>query len=238
MGTTRYEAVIFDLYGTLVDNFSFREHERVIRDMSSALGLTEGDFVPLWEETLPDRHIGQFMSIEDNLRHICETLGVSADKEDMSAATEIRLRFSRRSLVPRPEAVDTLGALRNGGHKIGLISDCASDVPGLWSETPFEPLVDVPVFSCAVGLKKPDPKIYRLTCEKLGVAPADCLYIGDGSSKELSGARRVGMRAVLCRVDLEDVYDQRREDVDGWRGAEVSALSETLALVSAPQPAG
>jgi putative hydrolase of the HAD superfamily len=228
----RWEAVIFDLYGTLVDNFSFLAHERVIAEMSQALGLPEEEFAPLWEGTLHGRHTGRFASIEDNLRYICEALRGDADERSIRAATAVRLRFCRHSLVPRAGAVEVLRTLRGRGYKIGLISDCAPDVPRLWGETPFASLVHVPIFSCVAGFKKPQPQIYRLACRELAVDPSGCLYMGDGSSRELSGARKVGARAVLYRIPLENVYDGRREDVESWQGPEVSALSDVLDLVS------
>ena len=49
------------------------------------------------------------------------------------------------------------------------------------------------MFSHAIGMVKPDPHIYQHTCKNLGVAPSDCIFIGDGNSDELRGAAQVGM---------------------------------------------
>jgi putative hydrolase of the HAD superfamily len=49
------------------------------------------------------------------------------------------------------------------------------------------------VLSCEVGLKKPDPAIYLLACERLGVQPAECAFVGDGGSHELDAAHSLGM---------------------------------------------
>jgi putative hydrolase of the HAD superfamily len=51
------------------------------------------------------------------------------------------------------------------------------------------------VFSFAVGVVKPDPRIYLNAIEQLGVKPEDALYIGDGGDDELAGAQRAGLRA-------------------------------------------
>ncbi len=55
-----------------------------------------------------------------------------------------------------------------------------------------------------IGLVKPDPAIYQLACQRLGVIPEDCRYVGDGGSNELTGADASGMRAVLIAPSYDD----------------------------------
>ena len=64
---------------------------------------------------------------------------------------------------------------------MALISMCAPDTPELWRAGPLAGYVDVEVFSSEVGLRKPQPEIYLLECERLGVEPGACLYVGDGA---------------------------------------------------------
>jgi putative hydrolase of the HAD superfamily len=52
-------------------------------------------------------------------------------------------------------------------------------------------------------MRKPDPRIYRLACEELGVEPEEAMFVGDGANDELAGAERVGMRSVLIHRDGE-----------------------------------
>jgi putative hydrolase of the HAD superfamily len=229
----RYDAVIFDLFGTLVDDFSAQGHEQVISEMAALLQVSRADFAPLWnDETYLMRATGVFANAAANIRYICEALlHIQVSAERIAEAAQVRLDFTRRTLVPRPDTIPTLEQLKTWGYPLGLVSDCASEVPLLWSTTPFARLIDVPIFSCAVGLKKPQPQIYHLVCEQLGVAPERCLYIGDGSSEELSGAQQVGMRPVLIRNTPEDAYDAFRQDVDGWQGTTIATLKDVLAFV-------
>ncbi len=134
-------------------------------------------------------------------------------------------------MVPRDGALETIKKLKNKGFKIGLITNCTAEAPDLWDQTPFDSLIDTAVFSSSVGHMKPDPEIYKLTCEKLQVAPEKCFFIGDGSNKELTGATEVGMEAIHLRiadVELEDAYLIENED---WKGTSISALKEVLELV-------
>ena len=68
------------------------------------------------------------------------------------------------------------------------------------TETAFHGLFDAEVFSAAVGLRKPDPRIYRLALELLHVEPAEAVFVGDGANDELAGAERVGMTAIDARA--------------------------------------
>jgi len=72
----KYQAVIFDLFGTLVDNFSMREHDAVKRQMAAALSAPPEGFARLWGETFNKRVTGAFRSSKDNTEYICERLGV------------------------------------------------------------------------------------------------------------------------------------------------------------------
>ncbi len=221
-------AVIFDLFGTLVDMFPFQEYERVLSEMANVLSVPLDDFQRLWGETFNERATGDFPTIEVNIEYICWALGMNVEAAQIEEASRIRFDFTRRSLTPRDDAVETLNLLRSAGHKIGLISDCTPEVPVLWPDTPFAELVDAALFSATVGIAKPDPRIYRLACEQLGVVPEICLYVGDGSSHELTGASKFGMRAVLIRVPYEEDYDYYRPDAKKWKGPVISTLKDVL----------
>jgi len=80
-------------------------------------------------------------------------------------------------------------------------------------------------------MKKPDPRIYRLACDGLGVAPHRCLYVGDGFSHELTGAANVGMRAVLIAPSDEVRADAPGYEGHTWPGSRIETLSEVMNLL-------
>jgi len=80
-------------------------------------------------------------------------------------------------------------------------------------------------------MKKPDPRIYKMATDRMGIKPEDCLYVGDGSSHELTGARAVGMQAVLIRHTDETVDEVVMEREDDWDGPRITRLREVLNLV-------
>jgi putative hydrolase of the HAD superfamily len=227
----KYDAVIFDLFGTLVDIFSLEEYERLVVDMCAVLGVAPAEFMSRWDEQHDERALGR-TPVAEQLGGLCRGLGVGVAPAQLARAVEMRVDFVRRVLVPRDDAVATLAALRERGLKVGVISDCSEEVVAAWPGTPLAPLVDEAVLSAAVGMKKPDPRVYNLACERLGVAPERCLYVGDGGSRELSGAAAVGMEAVLIRAPGDAGDDAFRRDAEEWGGGRILSLAEVLTLVA------
>jgi len=226
-----YKAVIFDLFGTLVDNYTRADYEKVLVDMASILNIPPGDFMRLWSASFNDRVTGVHGDQRDSIRYICRELGIKSSKTQIEKAFQVRMDFCVRTTIPRKNSVPVLNQLRKDGYKIGLVSDCTGEIPLVWNKTPFHNLFDVTIFSCTVKTKKPDPRIYLMATDRLQVEPEDCLYIGDGSSNELTGAARVGMHPVLIRDphDSEDAGFLIRED--DWQGPRISYLTEALDLL-------
>ena len=225
----KYMAIIFDLFGTLVDSYSVQGYNRLLIDMASALELPSEDFSKLWRDTTYERGIGIFKTTEESIRYICNILKASVSEENIGKCKQIRLENTRKALTPKNGAVDILKSLRGLGYKIGLITNCSAEVPLFWKNTEFSHLFDVNIFSASVGLKKPDAQIYNLACEQLGIEPNECLYIGDGDSNELSGASQSGMDAVMIR-DPNEMDPYRLVEVD-WDGRKIEKLTEIMDLI-------
>ena len=232
----KYRAVVFDLFGTLVDNTSFvgnpsEEWRRQQDEMAAAVGAEAEAFRRVWDLLLQPRMTGVFPTVEACVEHVCDLLQLPVRGEQIRAAAAIRIEYMRTWLVPRPDAVATLAGLKAAGYRIGLISNCIPDVPLLWDGTALAAHVDAPIFSSAVGLAKPDPRIYRLACERLGVAPEQSLFVADGEGGELAGAAAVGMTPVLIRCSYEDPPDVRRPHVEPWEGPSICWLEEITAFL-------
>ena len=219
-----YKAVIFDLFGTLVDLPNYHENRD---EMADILGIDRDGLSTAWAEAMHDLMTGSVPSIESALTHICRRLGVYPREEQIRASARLRLEYSRASIVPRRGVVETQAVLKEKGYKVGLISNCMEEVARFWDETPFATMFDAAVLSSEVGMAKPDPRIYALAAERLGVDAKDCLYVGDGSDGELSGAERAGMTAVLMRAPYDEADGERL----GWEGRRISRIAEVLELV-------
>ena len=121
-----------------------------------------------------------------------------------------------------------LAAVRNAGYATGILTDCTSEVVELWPSLPYASVVDAVTFSCEVGQRKPHPAGYRDIADKLRLHPAECLYVGDGSSDELRGAAAVGMAPILIDTPLDESF---RFDAKSWSGTYINNLHEMQALL-------
>ena len=217
----KYRAVIFDLWQTLVP-WDMEESTRFNTELARTIGVEPERYLEAWLSAhhLPSRNTGP---ASDHFRALFGELGVHADVEQV---LEMRRERARRVLVPRPDALPTLDELRSRGHLLGMISVCTQDVPQVWDDTPLGGKFDATVFSCDVGVSKPDPRIYQIACERLGVEPSECLFVGDGANDELPGAERAGMIALQLRAPGEPLTP----DGEAWRGASIERLHDVLDL--------
>jgi putative hydrolase of the HAD superfamily len=213
----KYRAVIFDLWQTLVP-WPHEAAERFYLSMADAYGVPHERFREAWTGSHRQRATGP---IVDNLRSVAATLSV---EPDIDRLLEHRRDWTRAALVPRDDAVPTLEELRRRGHRLGLITVCSEDVEHVWDETPLTGLFDATIYSSSAGVSKPDPRIYEIACERLGVEPAECLFVGDGANDELPGAERVGMAALQLRAPGEPLTPEG----EAWTGASVETLTQVL----------
>lgn len=223
-------AVIFDLVGTLV-GFSAVRLDDVFVDMAAALGLPIDEYRRACAAVRSEWEAGGFSSIEAHAEHICRLLGRSPDPARVRRVVERYLEFTRLALKPRPGAMDTLTALREQGLRIGLITNCSSEIPLVWQSTPLAGLIDQAVFSCQERLRKPDPRLYAIACLRLGVSAEQCVYVGDGGSHELSGAHACGMHVLqLCTPD-EPADDAARLGREEWHGRRIERLEDVIQVL-------
>ena len=232
--TERFGAVVFDLFGTLVPEFSRTDFFDSVRVAADRLACDRDAFERSWTRSGVLRQTGAYAGgMEENVRAIVAELGgAEPSDEAVAAALTPRAALYDRWFHPRDGALETLRDVKARGYPIALISMCAPDTPERWRASALAPFVDVTIFSSETGLRKPDPEIYLAACEELAVAPERCLYCGDGAYGELSGATAVGMTAFLIRPpDLDVAEALTPEPEEDWSGPEIGDLRELLNLL-------
>jgi len=164
-----------------------------------------------WERAVIDSgsNLGHISEPLELMRAFVRCLGMTVSEEHLQALCDNRTARVREILLNvRPEILNTLRELKRRGHKLCLVSNADAIDLLPWADSPLAKLFDEVVFSCEVRLQKPDPAIYLLAASRMGINPEDCIFVGDGGSNELAGAKAVGMRTVQARYFL-------RRDVDG-----------------------
>jgi putative hydrolase of the HAD superfamily len=219
-----YRAVLFDFFGTLTRAVARgRAHNHIAR----WLGCDPRAFTAELNHTFLERARGGYGPPARALRRVTDAVGARPSRSQLALAQPLRVAAVLADTQLRDDAVPVLRRLRARGLRTGLISDCGPELPDYLPTLPIGPLLDTCVYSIEVGVCKPDPAIYLVACARLSVAPHECLYIGDGGSQELSGARSVGMTAVrLAAPDLAGHLKFNGEQ--GWTGPSARTLSEAI----------
>lgn len=199
-------AVIFDMYETLVTQFSSPLYygTQIARD----LGLDPEVFLPDWRATEEARATGK-LTTEEALAACMRAHGVySPELHRKITAKRTAIQKDCFSHI-HPQIFPMLNALKAKEIKIGLITNCFSEEAALIRKSPLFPFFDAPCLSYEAGIRKPDPAIYHRCMELLDVPGKNCLYVGDGGSNELEAAKALGMQAVQATWYRKSEYENR-----------------------------
>lgn len=218
-------AVVFDFFGTLTPVSPDQVWAGNARRLATALGVPADALRTELDESFPERITGALGDVRQTLQVLAGRLGTRPSAEQLDEASRIRRETQESMFALRPEALPVIRQLRAAGLRIGLVSDCTSELPDAWARLPLAGLVDAPVFSCVERMRKPDPRLFRTVAANLRAEPAECLYVGDGGGRELTGASDVGMRAVLLAG--QDWLSHRSTEV-GWTGARIGSLTDLI----------
>ena len=198
---SRYDAVLLDAYGTLV------ELDDPYRRLGDALRRHYGVDAPPPDVERAFRaemdyyaehcHRGRDHDSLLALRRECaaivlDELGIAADPAEAVDDLVEAIRFRVFDDVP-----PLLAAVRRRGLATAVVSNWDHTLPEVLAEAglPFDVVVD----SASAGTSKPDPRIFAVALERIGVAPARALHVGDTAEADGEGARAAGIDAVVLR---------------------------------------
>jgi epoxide hydrolase-like predicted phosphatase len=112
------------------------------------------------------------------------------------AETEGLIERMFAAVGPDEDVIAAVRSARDAGVRTGLISN--SWGTSIYDPDALEGMFDEIVISGDVGLHKPQPEIYKLAADRLGVAPEECVFVDD-LRENVRGAEEVGMTAVFHR---------------------------------------
>ena len=198
------QAVIFDMYETLVTQLRSPLYygTQIARD----LGLAPEAFLPGWRSTEEERATGK-KTFEEVMEQLMKQHGIyTPEGHDRVVSRRIALQADCFAHL-HPQILPMLEELKRREIKIGLITNCFSEEAKLIRESELFPFFDAPCLSWEEGIRKPDPAIYRTCLEKLGLPAENCLYVGDGGSRELETAGEMGMQAVQATWYRQEAFE-------------------------------
>jgi len=114
------------------------------------------------------------------------------------------------ALRPNEPMLDLMRELRDRGYRLAILTNNVREWEELWrAKLPLDEIFDLIVDSAWVGMRKPDPAIYRLTLERLGqVEPSAALFVDD-NELNVAAARELGMHAIHFRSNEQAIAEIR-----------------------------
>jgi putative hydrolase of the HAD superfamily len=227
------KAVLFDLFHTLasVPPPALAGEPSV----PEILGVSSTEWHRLYyDDDVLGRCLGRVCDSVEVMRRVTHALDPTVDEKRILAAVESRRRRFELGLVGVESSIlNALDRLRTAGIRVAVVSDAGADDVESWERSPLKTRLDAAVFSYQLGIRKPDPRIYKHGLDALGARPEDALFVGDGGSDEHRGARALGMRSVLVTRFVEqwwpDKLEERRAHAD-WEFEDVPAFVDALGL--------
>jgi len=217
--------LIFDLFDTLVgiDLPAFRAGRE---QAAQAMGVAPDKLQQAWKNFQDERTLGRIKSLEEMYFKAALWLNrpINSELARQLADWEEQNLLGNVSLYE--DVLPILDAFLTRKMPLALLSNASAWADSVFSTLGLERWFPVRVWSWAVGMAKPDPGIYLAASTQLGRSPEECVFVGDGASNELQGARMAGMRAV--RINRNQ---QNGPTNPNWDGPEVSSLRQLAELL-------
>ena len=118
-------------------------------------------------------------------------------KTKLPQSESLWLEGFKKAYKEKDEIFILISLLKKKGYKIGLLSNTEAPVMNFLIEKQYEHF-DVFIYSCAIGLVKPDRKIYEKTLKLLQVSPEEAIFIDD-KEENVEGAKKIGIQGVLFK---------------------------------------
>lgn len=208
------QAAVFDLGGTLLD-FAKPESLATLRN-----GFRSGfDFLAGHSHALPpfgryrrtllrrflfaylrSRLTGGELDPLVELTRAHRTMGIHLDNGSLTELAKAVYAPTKTIARAASGSADTLAELARRGYKLAVVSNTVAPPPGLDDHLADEGLLQffpIRVYSCVVGVPKPNPRIFKEALDQLNVPAHQAVYIGDKPRIDVKGASRLGMMTVL-----------------------------------------
>ena len=200
--------------------------------LAEDLGVETEEFARVRRESREHVETGRTGGPEETLAFIARQASVEPRSDALRRAARRWLDTNRRWLSPERSTLEALDGLRAAGYRLGLLTNCGPAVVEVWPGSPLAARFDATAFSAEIGFLKPHPETYRIACQRLGLAPTECLYVGDGGDNELTGADAAGLRAVLVETGTEMQRLVAEHEGATWAGPRVPDLSQVAGLLA------
>ncbi len=248
-------AVLFDLYGTLIDITVDTSRPEIWEHLAGELarvGITASAGAlrrRYWELVVAEeRAHGQPFVLDPLIFSKLAQIGGRAVPQQVSNYLgRIFRELTTHTIRLRPYAIPLLTVIRESGCKAGVVSNTEETVTRHdLRKLKLETCWDTMVLSATVGVKKPDPEIFHIALRNLGINAQQAVFIGDDRAADFEGAKRAGITPVLlCPITGKSPFACTNPQLEcilaslqrcGWRSSLSALAVDSGGRVEASRP--
>ena len=222
----KIKGVFFDLGGTLRICDKAPEHQEKARarmaelagrtDVQAFIDMVEERYQPYRDWALTENKEAGDFELWDRW------LLPEMDKERLAAVChELTYQYRQvkglRHVVPG--GLQVIRRLYERGYRLGIISNLIGEeeIPNWLRKDGLAQYFDAVVLSSVCHIRKPDPRIYHMGCEELGLEPEECVSVADNLGRDITGAKAAGIGANILFITPEKlakktITDENRPD--------------------------
>jgi len=220
------KVLAFDAWGTLLDDCGIHT-EWIRREIAPRFGVDVEKFHAIWDSyAMSLKASGKFMYMEElmlaGLKEALSRFSIRLPEDEVKRLNESCLEhFVKLYEDVKP----TLNALK-GRYRLAILSD--EDhwrLERILRRTGIKKFFEVVVTSSMVKAYKPSPLLFNELLRRMEVRPQEVLFVGDSPERDVLGAKRVGMKAVLLLRGKKEVDAPVKPDLT------VNSLLELVSLL-------
>lgn len=186
------DAALLDLYDTIA-----RTRWRELSDrISDELGVDVAALYRAYTVTRAERSIGAFNGPEGDMTAIVEAAGFESRPELIDSLVAMERRFTETGVELWEDSLPVVFELRQRGVRTALVSNCSHSTRGIVDRLGLVDAFDEVILSFEVGLRKPDPAIYREALRRVDVQPDRAVFVDD-QQEYCDGAASIGIQTYL-----------------------------------------
>ena len=197
------DAALIDLYDTLV----WSDWPRWQRALAGRLGVDVSALLMAFDETRPARSIGAFADHDGDIAALLSALTIEPTPDLVGAVRALEERELTNDIHLYADSLPAVQALREHGVRTALVSNCSHNTRAVVERLGLEAAFDAVILSFEVGAQKPEPEIYRLALERLGITKPSRAVFVDDQADYCDGAAAIGMQTRLMLRPREPVED-------------------------------
>jgi len=199
---TEIKAIIFDIGGVLQLGKYHKNHRtsKVHDDVSKKLKIPLDQYFDSIDSVYADSIEGKILE-KEALKIMAKNLKISVKK-----LKKIFINAYKKNFKFNKQLFKQALKLKKEGYKIAILSDQWYVSKQVLVGPKIKNNFNVVVISCGVGVRKPNPKIYRLIVKKLKLSPKYCLFI-DNQQWNIKPARKLGMKTILFKNNKQTIRE-------------------------------